>query len=290
MTLSPAQVLAAGFEWYHSIELAPGVVTPGRAPLTFWQEELRALRLPELAGKSVLDVGAYDGFFSFAAERLGAARVVSLDHYTWSTDMVGYMRDWRAAQAAGEFMPPPHETRHWQPDGLPGRRPFDAARAALGSCVEPVVGDFMSIAPSIVGQFDVVLFLGVLYHLEEPLAAMRRMFDLTAPGGLCIVETEAVEIPGTGTRAFCEFFPGQELNGDASNWWAPNAAALTGLCRAAGFARVETLPARQPLQLLRRWGRIVKHALARLPGARMPIRYRAIVHAHRSRDDRGRRG
>jgi hypothetical protein len=45
-------------EWYHSIKLAPGIVTPGRAPLAAWQEELRALHLPSLAGKSVLDIGA----------------------------------------------------------------------------------------------------------------------------------------------------------------------------------------------------------------------------------------
>ena len=67
-------------EWYHTIELAPGVFTPGRAPIEYYEASLRALRLPDSHGKSVLDIGAYDGFFSFAAERLGAARVVALDH------------------------------------------------------------------------------------------------------------------------------------------------------------------------------------------------------------------
>ena len=63
----------------------------------------------------------------------------------------------------------PHETRHWSPDELPGRRGFDLARAALGSRVEEdrFVGDFLTMDLDRLGQFDVVLFTGVLYHMEE---------------------------------------------------------------------------------------------------------------------------
>lgn len=279
--LSADAVLAAHPEWYHSVELAPGKVTPGRAPLAFWHEELRALQLPPLANRSVLDIGAYDGFFSFAAERLGAARVVALDHYCWSVDMAAYMREWRAATAAGATLPSPHLTSHWQPDSLPGRRPFLAARECIGSRVQDVVGDFMTVAPAQVGRFDVVLFLGVLYHLEEPLTAIRRVFELTAPGGTCVIETEAVEVTGVGDRAMVEFFPGSELNGDPSNWWAPNRAAMVGMCTAAGFDRVTVLPERQPLSPVRRLGKQAVHALARLPLVPIPRRYRIIVHAHR---------
>ncbi len=116
-------------EWYHTIELAPGVYTPGRAPIEHWEALLRSLQLPDLHGKSVLDIGAYDGFFSFAAERLGAARVVALDHYVWSADMTEYMKDWRESKRTGGPLPAPHESCHWRPDELPGRRPFDSARA-----------------------------------------------------------------------------------------------------------------------------------------------------------------
>src|ERR1700734_2144728 len=97
-------------EWYHSIELAPGVVTPGRAPLSTWEKTVHDLHLPDLRGKSVLDIGAYDGFFSFAAERLGASRVVALDHYVWSTDMAEYLKDWRESQRTGAPLPAPHES------------------------------------------------------------------------------------------------------------------------------------------------------------------------------------
>lgn len=274
-------ILAQHPEWYHSIELAPGKVTPGRAPLEAWNAELRALELPPLGGKSVLDIGAYDGFFSFAAERLGASRVVALDHYAWSADMSAYMNEWRAAQSTRSAIGAPHETAHWRPNELPGRRPFDAAREFLGSKVEPVVADFMTAPPETIGTFDLVLLLGVLYHLEEPLTAVRRAFALTANGGTCVIETEAVEFPGVGKRAVCEFFPGQELNGDASNWWAPNAAALAGMCRAAGFASVRVLPKRQPLKKLRRIAKQLKYAASRLPLVNGPIRYRLVVHATR---------
>ena len=148
-------------EWYHSIELAPGVTTPGRQPIEAWQRILVQLRLPDLTHKSVLDIGAYDGFFSFAAERLGALRVTALDHYVWSTDMAEYMKEWREARRTGTQIPPPHESRHWRPEQLPGRRPFDLARSILGSKVEPVVGDFMTMDLTGLGQYDIVLFLGM---------------------------------------------------------------------------------------------------------------------------------
>jgi tRNA (mo5U34)-methyltransferase len=282
-----AEVIKTYPEWYHSIELAPGVVTPGRAPIEVWERELSNLRLPNLHGKSVLDIGAYDGFFSFAAERLGASRVVSLDHYVWSADMAAYMKDWRESRRTGTPIPPPHMSRHWRPEELPGRRPFDAARALLGSRVEPVVGDFMTMNLASLGRFDVVLFLGVLYHLEEPLEAVRRLATLVAPGGVAVIETEAVEIPGLSDAAFCEFFPGAELNDDASNWWAPNGKALEGLCRAAGFRDV-ALRQNPPFKArvhaaARHWAGLLTRRNSQ-PNAKslLPrLRYRAIAHARR---------
>jgi tRNA (mo5U34)-methyltransferase len=275
-------------EWYHSIELAPGVVTPGRAPLDSLENEMHDLRLPDLCGKSLLDIGAYDGFFSFAAERLGASRVTSLDHYVWSADMCEYMKDWRESRLNGTPLPPPHESRHWRPDELPGRRPFDAARGLLRSRVEPIVGDFMTMDLTTLGRFDVVLFLGVLYHLEDPLAAMRRVARVTAPGGLAVIETAATEILGLSDAAFCEFFPGKELNNDPSNWWAPNAKALEGLCRAAGFREVSLLVRpglRKTLSAAAKRLIAKSHIttwLGYLPDADshlLRMRYRAIAHA-----------
>lgn len=263
-------ILQACPEWYHSIELAPGVITPGRAPLEVWDTTLRRLQLPDLHGKSVLDVGAYDGFFSFAAEKLGAARVVALDHYVWSANMAAYMEEWRALRDAGTLMPPPHLSRHWRPGELPGRRPFDAARAILDSKVEPVVGDFMTMDLAGLGRFDIVFFLGILYHLEEPLRALRRAASVMAPGGFLYIETEAVELPGAPDAPFCEFFPGSELNDDASNWWAPNAKALEGFVRAAGFSDFNLLAGPPRLSSTQR---------LRARMRRERVRYRAVARA-----------
>ncbi len=110
------------------------------------------------------------------------------------------------------------------------------------------MGDFMTMNLAELGKFDVVLYLGVLYHMEEPLSAIRRVASVTAPHGLAVIETEAVEIPGLENMSFCEFFPGKELNNDPSNWWAPNAKALEGFCRAAGFRDVTILSERPGTQ------------------------------------------
>ena len=65
--------------WYHTIDLGHGVVTKG---VDDTPVRLNRLDLPaSFAGRSVLDIGAFDGYYSFAAERLGAARVVALDGY-----------------------------------------------------------------------------------------------------------------------------------------------------------------------------------------------------------------
>lgn len=265
------EVLVQCPEWYHSIELAPGVVTPGRAPLDVWERTLRNLGLPDLHGKSVLDIGAYDGFFSFAAERLGASRVVALDEHVWATDMAAYIEEWKDARALGKAVPAPRDSRHWQPQELPGKRPFDAARELLNSNVEAVVGNFMTMDLSSLGRFDVVLFLGILYHMEEPLPAMRLVASLLNPGGFLGIETEAVEIPGAPDAPFFEFFPTNELNNDSANWSAPNARALEGLTIAVGL---------QKFQLCVGPRRLPPVALLRAKIARASFRYRAVAHAY----------
>jgi tRNA (mo5U34)-methyltransferase len=220
--------------WWHSIDLGHGVVTPGHKSTEALRAELDAMALPDLRGRSVLDVGGWDGFFAFEAERRGAARVAVVDHYMWSMDSPGQQAYWRRCMAEGVAPRPYHETEYWHPDTLPGKRGFDLAREALGSAVEPIVADFMTCDLDALGRWDVVLYLGVLYHMEEPLTALRRLAAVTRE--LAVVETEAVVVPGQEQEALWRFFPAAELNGDISNWWAPNRTALLGALRAAGFA------------------------------------------------------
>ena len=199
---------ADALRWYHTIDLGHGVVTRGidDTPL-----RLARLDLPSsLAGRTVLDIGAWDGFFSFEAERRGAARVVAADYYAWHG--IG----WGTHQ---------------------GKAGFTLARECLGSRVEDLDIDVMDLSPERVGTFDVVLFLGVLYHLRHPLLALERIASVTRE--LLIVET-AVDMVGV-RRPAVAFYPERELGDDPTNWWGPNIPAVHGMLCASGFQQVRTV-------------------------------------------------
>jgi tRNA (mo5U34)-methyltransferase len=167
---------------------------------------LPRLKLPErLAGQSVLDVGAWDGFYSFEMERRGAD-VLATDDYSWGGG------------------------------GWGTKAGFDLAREALGSKVRSLQIDPLDLAPEAVGgRFDIVLLLGVLYHLRDPLRVLERVASVTQ--GLLVLETEVGML--LTRRPAAEFFPGTELNEDPTNWWAPNVAAMSGMLRAVGFRSIE---------------------------------------------------
>src|SRR5205085_4672941 len=111
------------------------------------------------------------------------------------------------------------------------------------SRVEDVQGDFMALDLDALGKFDVVLFCGVLYHLEDPLGALRRLRQVTSD--VAVIETHAIVVPGLEERPLWEHYPGAELNGDASNWWGPNARGVLDACRAAGFGSAEVVHVRE---------------------------------------------
>jgi tRNA (mo5U34)-methyltransferase len=205
--------------WFHSIDLGAGVVTNGTRSSDNLRQSFAALHLPDLSGKTFLDVGAWDGYFSFEAERLGARRVLALDHYVWE-----------------------RKPRPWDKslEDLPEKQlGFTVAREALRSRAESRAADFMTMDLAELGSFDVVLFAGVLYHLESPFQALRRLAQVTSE--LAVIETAAIRVPGHEDVALVEFYEAGELNADPTNWWAPNARALLGMCRAAGFHTAEVV-------------------------------------------------
>ena len=233
--------------WYHTIDLGGGIVTPGVDECV---ERLKRIRLPvSLSGRSVLDVGAWDGFFSFESERRGAARVVAADHYAW------HGQGWGTGQ---------------------GKAGFQLARTALKSRVEDADIDVLDLSPARVGMFDLVLFLGVLYHVPNPMLALERVASVTR--GTLILETD-VDMVGS-SRPAAAFYPSQELNSDPTNWWGPNHAAVEGMLQAVGFKRVETLT--PPASIAYRSARAVYHACRGKNGLRVAFRQdRAVFHAHK---------
>jgi len=248
--------------WFHSIDFGQGVVTNGLISPSQQADQVQSFRFPDLRGKTVLDINALDGFFSFEAERRGASRVVALDHYMWAMDLARHYHYWVECKERGVVPSAYHTMPYYLPKVMPGKIGFDTAKKALQSDVEPVVGDFMEMDIERLGTSDVVLYFGSLYHMENPLEAMRRVAAVTKD--VALIETEAAVFADLPDHALVEFFESNELNGDVSNWWAPNEKALLGLCRAAGFRRVESM---------------VKPPLPRAGETPGVVRYRAVAHA-----------
>jgi tRNA (mo5U34)-methyltransferase len=191
-----AERAAAVPHWWHSIDLGDGVVTDGRKTPELLADELASLRLPPMAGRTVLDIGTWDGFYAFEAERRGAARVVAMDHFVWACDWQKATEYIYACRAEGKT-PEPFEKvpELWSFDTLPGKAGFDLAHDSLGSNVEVVVEDFMTTDLESLGTFDLVLYLGVLYHQRHPLLALERLRAVT--GTVAIIETHASFFPGS---------------------------------------------------------------------------------------------
>jgi len=262
-------VAAVGF-WWHSIDLGGGLVSPGHKSASQLAQELKSMKLPDLHGKSVLDMGAWDGFFSFEAERLGASRVVAMDYHAWHSDMDKLFRQRNEKQSSkGNDETNEAPPQIWYQNELPGKRAFDLAARLRNSRVESIDADFMSVDLDQVGMFDITLFLGVLYHTRNPLLSLERIARLTKE--LAVIETEAIVLPGYEDLSVCEFYETDELNKDASNWWAPTLPALLGMCRAAGFKQAEAL--NDPPMTGKRAR--LKTAI----GGAKPVHYRAFVHA-----------
>ena len=205
----PTQQEVDALPWWHSFTFPNGVRSPGgKSEQVLRDEEHTAFKYP-VQGKTVLDVGAWNGYFSVGASRRGAKRVVALDKYTWE-----------------------------HPD-LQGFKGFELARRYLAPNIEAVTRDVMDLRSDPVGKFDCVLFLGVLYHLKHPLYVLETLSDLTLEH--LVVETY-IESIDDGRRPAMVFYPGTELAGDETNWWGPNTQCVIDMLKTVGFSRVKYSP------------------------------------------------
>lgn len=122
----------------------------------------------------------------------------------------------------------------WSGKGWGQKASFEFARRALGSKVEDLDIDVMDLSPETIGTFDLVLFLGVLYHLQHPLLALERVASVTKE---CVI-VETVLDRMWSRRPAMVFYPGEQLGQDWTNWWGPNEAAVEAMLRSVGFRRV----------------------------------------------------
>jgi tRNA (mo5U34)-methyltransferase len=194
----------AAIGWWHSFELPDGRLIEGVCDLEGLKNRIAQFPIPaDLTGKRVLDVGAWDGWFSFEMERRGA-EVLAIDC-------------------------------------LENPR-FHEMRDILGSSVDYRQIDIYDLTPDRVGRFDIVLFLGVLYHLKHPLLALERVCALTtdlAAVDSFILREEHCPGAEVESRPIMEFYETDEFGGQTDNWVGPSLPCLEAFCRAAGFARVE---------------------------------------------------
>jgi tRNA (mo5U34)-methyltransferase len=186
---------------YHSIQLPDGHVLPGLQSLEDLQRRLAVFPLPDrLDGKRVLDIGAWDGWFSFEMERRGA-EVVAVDCVPFKT--------------------------------------FYEAREMLGSNVSYEILDVAELSPERLGMFDIVLFFGVLYHLRHPLQGLEKVLSVTRETALVESFVLRPDQTGRSGSPFMEFYEVDDLGGQLDNWYGPTTGCLMALCRSAGFARVD---------------------------------------------------
>lgn len=197
MTATPEQAEAfvrdSTFVWYQRFQLVPGVWTPGTAGTV---DLVDALGVPDdLTGARVLDVGTTNGGCAFTLERRGAevTAVDIVDEHTYG---------------------------------------FRAIADLLGSRVRFLQASVYELPGLIDEPFDLILLLGVIYHLRHPLLALDRLRQI-ARGRLLL---ESAVAGDADDAAGARFFRHGELAGDPTNWFAPNLAGLTGWVESAGFA------------------------------------------------------
>ncbi|MGE5359029.1 MAG: class I SAM-dependent methyltransferase [Bacteroidales bacterium] len=224
--------------WCHPIDFGNGVVTrPEWHVRQRFARRLKFLALPaDLSGKTVLDIGAWDGFFSFECERRGAARVLAIDTYAWDVH---------------------------------GKAGFLLAHSVLRSKVESMRLAAEDLDSRAIGRFDLVLFLGVLYHLRSPITVLDRLRDVTA--GTLVCETHGL-VPALHARyPLVSFFPGDgHERGTPYEFTAiPTLECLRQMLASAGFGQVDVKcqPSLRPLKKLKalvtnrpQSGRLIVHA------------------------------
>lgn len=175
--------------WFHRIDLGNGLSTPGRCPPN--DLILSSFDEVDFAGKRVLDIGCWDGLWSFEAEKRGATEV-------YATDDISQR--------------PVHSTRT-----------FNLAKEILKSEARYFPDTPIEQIPSLGVKFDVILFLGIYYHLRDPLHALGILRGVLNDGGVIIIEGDVVY---NRRKSFAKFLYNDIWKDDPSNWWIPTIKCL----------------------------------------------------------------
>jgi tRNA (mo5U34)-methyltransferase len=221
-TATSPRARVEALQWYHTIDLAPGLTTPG-----WFDTRATTSKVPlpaSLEGKRCLDVGTWDGFWAFEMERRGAASVTAIDildeaRWDWPPELrlretvlgLDYLREFKQQGAA-----------------------FELAHEIIGSKVERLDMSVYDLSPEEVGTFDFVFLGSLLLHLRDPVAALAAMRSVV--GGEAVIADTVDAIPSL-LRPRTAY---ARLEGVGRPWWwIPNRAGLHQMVRSAGFEILE---------------------------------------------------
>ena len=186
--------------WVHSIELPGGIVTPGR-----WGPPNKAILSLfdsiDFNGKSVLDIGCWDGLWSFESEKRGATTIFAMDDVS-------------------------QRPYHDQPC-------FTLAHDLLKSKViyRPHISVY-DIDNLEKRDFDIILFFGIHNHLKHPLYAFSKLRRVCKDGGLLLTEGPAFR---SRKRSYAKFYYNQWFQGRESDWWVPSIRCLREMIECSFF-------------------------------------------------------
>lgn len=203
--------------WYHTIEVAPGVLTPGMFDL---RPTVERLPWPEVSGRRCLDVGTFDGFLAFELERRGAREVLATD--------IGSYAGWDWEHHLTARGPAYMQAVFGDAHGLG----FQTARRLRGSGATLQFANVYELSPETVGEFDVVVCGSLLLHLRDPLRALAAIRSVCREWLLCTDQVDLARSLWAPRR------PLVRLDGTSgeTQWWLPNAAGHRQMLAAAGFA------------------------------------------------------
>jgi len=194
-------------KWWHPIPIGDSI-TPGMNTET--EDTFNNLGIPkDLTGKTVLDIGAWDGYYSFGCENRNAKRIVASDRFIWENNEISGC--W------------------WNND-----KGFKFAHKHLESNVEQLFSSVEELNPETHGKFDIVLMLGVIYHAKDPIGYLQKAFDMS--NDLVVIEThvDLLDLPYPAARYYID----DELNSDNTNYWGPNALAVKGIMKDIGYKNI----------------------------------------------------
>lgn len=198
------------FNFFHSLEVEPGVFTPGVKWASIYQSAFEeSTKEIDFDGKRVIDIGCRDGAMLFVAEKRGAKELLGVDN-----DL---------SPALTEFLIP-----------------------HFNSKIKTMERNLYDLGPEELGKFDIVIACGLLYHLKYPVYGMKKLSSLLKPGGTLILETALFgALDGFPLIHYCA---PEKSPYEKTSVSFPNLSALRNMCDIVGLKDIEILKRFNPLK------------------------------------------